>query len=227
MDYTLLGTRESTTELREYGTMNRDQRKEQLIQAAKRLQRRRSRRYRGYNWEQILAEEIYYKLNRKWRDHVYGHTPTERKLYPIVKWVLRDQFEKVYDTHENMGDRWPDIYAVKRSLGRIQTVSIEAKTRYSEFKRFHEQSFIYAKHSNRVYLAATPGLVAEAGKRLGQGLGQGERQFKKFVEEAKAGIYLVDYTARDARKITDPPENDRFDKTQQKQILTLIGYRKA
>lgn len=132
----------------------------------------------------------------------------------------------VYNTSSRREARWPDLYAVKRGiLGRKKTISIDAKVNYSEFKRLHEQCANFARYSNKVFVATTPGLVAEAGMQdpEAQAVAYGEQAFMRLVRPF--GAYLIDTTSKEIWKVLDASESEDLVKEEQDRRLRILGYK--
>jgi hypothetical protein len=206
---------------------NRQEKALMLRAASEELQSRRFPKYENHYWYEILAQNVYNVLNRKWRNHVFGHRDRESELYPVALWKLGQENHRVYRTFNRMREKWPDLYAAKHGrLGYgVNTASVDAKVSYSEFKRYLEQCTGFARYSNKVYVAVTPGLIADIGNRRAESIAHGEKEFRRMLEDVGSGAYVIDMTIRDIIAKIDASDSEDLDKQEQEQRLRILGYK--
>jgi hypothetical protein len=204
---------------------SQDEKFEMLKAASEELESRDFPKYEDHYWQEILAQNIYIDLNRKWRDYVFGHTEREHDLYDIMRRELGREDYKVYRTFNRMRERWPDLYAAKpgRVYG-VNTVSVDGKVSFNEFKRYLEQCTAFSRYSNRVFVATTPGFVAEVGMRRAESIARGEKQFREMLEDVGSGAYVIDMTSKHTIEKLDAADSESLDKQDRDQRLRILGY---
>jgi hypothetical protein len=204
---------------------NQGQRGDMLRAASEELEARGFPRYEKHHWYEILAQNIYDNLNQKWRNYVFGHTEKEENLYGVVRGALRKENYKVYLTFNRTRERWPDLYAAKPgTLHGVNAVSVDGKVSFNEFKRYLEQCTAFARYSNKVFVAATPGLVAQVGMHRTESIAHGEKEFRQMLEDVGSGAYIVDMTFRDTMSKIDAPDSEALDRQERDQRLRILGY---
>jgi len=217
---------ELKAQTKEYERARNQGQKSGMLQAAsEELEARNFPKYEKHHWYEILAQSIYDNLNQKWRNYVFGHTDSEKELYDVVRRTLRGEDYKVYLTFNRTRERWPDLYAAKpgRFHG-VNTVSVDGKVSYNEFKRYLEQCTAFARYSNKVFVAVTPGLVAEVGMRRAESLAHGEQEFLKMLGDVGSGAYVVDMTFKDTLAKMDAEDSEAMNKEERDQRLRILGH---
>jgi len=214
--------------LKEYDrTGNMEKRMKMLENASKMLESRHAPFYKNHTWEEILAQHIYKAVNqsRAFND-IFGHVVNEDELYGMLRNHLKRDGYTVYETYDlRGGGRWPDLYAVKRGrLGGIRTISVDAKVNYDAFKRLHEQCATFARFSNQVFVATTPGMVAEVGVEQEYSVAHGEAAFKRLVEPAGAGAYVIDMASKEISKAFEASGSRELDKEERNGKLRYLEY---
>jgi len=218
---------ELKAQIKEYErARNREEKAHMLRTASEELESRRFPKYEKHYWYEILAQNIYRILNQKWRNYVFGHVDREAELYAVVRGGLDREDYKVYPTFDRMREKWPDLYAARRGrFGHgVNTVSVDAKVSYNEFKRYLEQCTGFARYSNKVFVAATPGLIADVGMRRAESMAHGEKQFRQMLEDVGSGAYVVDMTIQGIIAKIDAADSEDLDKQEQDQRLRILGY---
>lgn len=218
---------EFKAQIKEYErARNREEKVRMLRTASEELESRHFPKYEKHDWSEIFAQNTYRILNQKWRNYVFGHADREAKLYPVAWWGLGQEDYKVYSTFNRMREKWPDLYAAKpaRFGHGVNTVSVDAKVSYNEFKRYLEQCTGFARYSNKVLVAVTPGLIADVGMRRAESIAHGENQFRQMLEDVGSGAYVVDMTIHDIVAKIDAADSEDLDKQEQDQRLRILGY---
>ena len=209
--------------IKEYENANRERQSDLLKDAARKVRKCGHPRYEGYDWEDILSEIMFKRTNRKTRNYVFGHTDSEEKLYPLLGQYLRTEERfKVRRTHDFKKESWPDLYGVKWPRFRGErTIAVDAKVSYDQFKRFLDQATNFAKYSHEVYLGATPGLVAEIGRKSA-GIATAEETLQEKLKSVSAGTIIVDVTAREIVKKIDAGDSGLLDRQHLKRHVRVL-----
>ena len=204
---------------------NQGEKGDMLQTASEELEARHFPKYDKQDWYEILAQNIYENLNHKWRNYVFGHADREAALYDIVRRTLKEEDYKVYLTFNRTRERWPDLYAAKPGhFHGVNAIAVDGKVSFNEFKRYLEQCTSFAKYSNKVFVAVTPGLVAEVGMRRAESISSGEREFQKMLEDVRSGAYVIDMTSKYTIKKSDAADSEVVDKEERDQRLRILGY---
>ena len=209
--------------IKEYQNANKERQSDLLKDAARKVRKCGLSRYKGYEWEDILSEVVFKNANKKTRNDVFGHTDNEKELYPLLaKYLKNKEGFKVHPTHDIKKESWPDLYGVKRPHSwRERTVAVDAKVSYDQFKRFLDQATNFAKYSREVYLGATPGLVAEIGRRF-DGIATAEEMLQEKLKSVSAGAIIVDATAEEIVKKIDAGDSELLDKQHLKRHVRVL-----
>jgi len=220
---------EATAQLRQYErTRNSEEKLEMLRDVSKEVQSHGSQMYEDHSWEEILVQHVYRVANpSRTFNYIFGHVDNEDELYPILKRYLKKEDYDVYETYsQRAGGRWPDLFAVKSGRFRgLSTSSIDAKVHYSEFKRLHEQCATFARYSKYVFVATTVGMVAEVGVEQEDSVAHGEDSFRRLLEPAGVGAFVVDMTSGEVSRVFDASKSGEFDEAEQDRRLRILGHK--
>jgi hypothetical protein len=207
---------------------NRQERADEIVEAAKYLEGVGLDMFKGQDWKEIMIQQLYDVARHRPLSYkkIFGHTDNEADLHSKIRWYLQRERYTVYVTANLKRERWPDLYAVKSGHFRgFNTMAIDAKAKYSEFSRFIEQSTTFLKYSNNVYVCTTPGMVAEVGMKQANSVAHAEKEFKRMLETARAGAYVVDLTGNVTRKVSDGYDSEQINETEKRRRLQFLGYR--
>jgi len=213
--------------LKEYNSSRKQDKLELLEKAAKHLERKGLDKYRNYYSHEILCEEIAETVKaRKWFNYIFGHTDSEEKLYPLIKKYLKGQYTKVFETYDKKGEKWPDFFAIKKKLlGGRELVAVEAKAKFSEYKRFLNQSRIFMRYSDYVFLAATPGFVVEVGHKVRGKSAYGVSILQEDLGKDGIGLLVVDMTSKNVNSYFDISESELLDEEEKKKCLRKLSVK--
>jgi hypothetical protein len=235
IDSSRLDATEAQLSVRKYdGVSNREERQALITASAKRLESSHQAIYKGLEWREILIQHLYEAVSShpELYKRVFGHADEEAELYPRMKRYLEGKRYTVFPTDKmrKLGS-WPDLYAVKGTKGALvgkNTISIDAKVSYDQFKRFLQQSKLFSPYSNQVFACTTPGMIAELGMRIHKSVARGEKEFKDMLDIVGAGAYVIDFTRRkgdEVRKVHNASGDNRFfERSEQKKRLEFLGY---
>jgi hypothetical protein len=111
--------------------------------------------------------------------------------------------------YNNKKEKWPDFFALKaRTLRNPLLSSIDAKVNYNELIRFLDQSTRFLRYSDYVYLAATPGLIIEVGKREKQEAAYGEEILQNKLKKIGIGLLIIDMKSEIIFEAQNPEKSD-------------------
>ena len=211
-------------------TRNGQERANELVDAAEHLHAVGLPMFRGLDWKEILIQYLYETVKGRPAAlrTIFGHTDNEASLYSKIKWYLqREENFAVRVTANLKRERWPDVFGVKSgTFGGFNTLAVDAKAKYSEFSRFLEQCTMFLKYSNHVSVCTTPGMVAEVGMKQASLVAHGEKEFKRMLESAKAGAYIIDLTGNVTWKVSGGPDSEYINDTEKRRRLQILGYKK-
>jgi len=211
--------------LKEYNSSRRSSKTELLYQAAKHLKGKGLEKYRNYEAYDILCDEIAETVTvPKWFNRIFGHTDSEDNLYPHVRRYLKRQYERVFETFDMKGEKWPDFFAIKKKmLGGVDLVAIEAKAKYNEYKRFLNQARSFLRYSDKVFLAATPGFVVEVGQGVKGKPAYGANILEEELKKDNIGLLVIDMTAEKVKECFGAGGSDFLSREEKERTLRKLG----
>jgi len=204
---------------KDYESANREERIDLLERTARNLTRTYEK-YKEYCWFEVLGDEIADCVNTKWFGTIFGHNRIEEKTYSLLKRALSRGSDKVIATHTIKLRGYPDFFALTKD----NLVAVDAKASFTEYKRFLTQASIFKKYSDIVFLAATPGLVIEIGRKIKRGGAYGEQILKEALKELGIGLLIVDLTSRKVVQVQDikPSKSRVLDKKEKERVMRDI-----
>jgi hypothetical protein len=203
-------------------TRAKDQRWNMLEEQAKRLRGSRSLPlYFRRGTIEIVIEELVYsvKSHPNIRDRIFGHTETERDLYPIIQGYLKQlknqgDYNRIIPTFDRkelpVGN--PDFVGIKRNWHGGETLTaIDAKSRLSALHDFYRQASKYQKAFDRVYLATTRWVAIQEGEF-----------FWELVKKLGVGLVGVDVSSKRCDTILSPERTSAEDKNLKRTVIDML-----
>jgi hypothetical protein len=207
------------------GTKLRDSHWSLLVEQANRLRRSRLELYSGREAEDILLDEIIniVKDHPRIRDEIFGHSDSERKLYPVLNRHLRrlknrGEYDKIFLTfnRKDLPVGNPDFIAVKKRRWPLSAKisAIGAKATLGSLHDFYHQASRYKEGFDFVFLATTKWIAIQ----------ENEDRLYEMLDELGVGLIYIDMStgrcdaARSAKK-SSPEEEVK------EGILKAIGWK--
>lgn len=204
-------------------TRIKQQRWKMLEEQARRLRKSRTLPlYSGRETIEIVIEELVHsmKSHPNVRDRIFGHTETERDLYPIIEKYLRQlknqgEYDRIIPTYDRkdllVGN--PDFVGIKKNWGRADTLTaIDAKSRLSALHDFYHQASKYQKAFDRVFLATTRWVATQ----------EGEFHFRELLEKLGVGLVEVDMDKEKCDTIVQPEKTSAENKDLKRRLIGML-----
>jgi len=204
-------------------TRSRDSRLDMLLEQADRLRKSRLEAYSGRKTDDILVETITKAIARfpRIRDHIFGHSDSERDLYPVIEKYLRGlkrdgDFDEIRATYNRkdlpVGN--PDFICLrKRRLRSDEVTAIDAKATLASLHDFYSQASKYQKACDRVFLATTRWVAIQ----------EGEEHLTELLKGLGAGLIAVDMNAERCDTLISSSSDGARDKEMKQRLLRALA----
>jgi hypothetical protein len=207
-------------------TRSRDSRSDMLLEQADRLRRSRLEAYSGRKVDDILVETITRTIAPfpRIRDNIFGHSDSERDLYPVIERYLRKlrregDLSEVHATYSRkdlpVGN--PDFICLRtrrpRRLRSDEVTAIDAKATLASLHGFYSQASKYQKGCDRVFLATTRWVAIQ----------EGEEHLKELLNGLGVGLIAVDMTTGRCDTRTSSSSDGARDKDTKQRLLRALA----
>ncbi len=213
------------SKMRDYDRMTKAEKAAELMKASKCLEKKRLDKYgKHYDYE-ILCEHAVEALEDSPRifNEVFGHVKDENKLYDPVRKYLKKEYSIEFQTDHLKRESWPDFFAFDKGWG-TDLVAVDAKTQFNEYKRFLNQASNFMRYSDKVFLAATPGLVIEIGRKAKELGAYGSQILEQNLTRACIGLLIVDMTARSVKMQIEAKKHSILDREEQGRCIRKLEH---
>ncbi len=194
---------EALLKVKQYREFTSAEKEKQLIALAKKCAEELPK-YNGYDWKQIILDTCHSLLSNNKKIIVFGGTEEETDLYPSVKKFLKNKYSdyEVIDTTNKRTKfgRLADFTIVKKNIFGWRVLSFEVKAKPEAFDYFLNQADDIKKHSDKLYLFATPYFIIEAGYKKTKNVASAEKTVLNLLKKEGIGLYVIDNYLKFKRK---------------------------
>jgi hypothetical protein len=202
-------------------TRSKASRLDMLSEQADRLRKSRLEAYSGQKSDDILLETIKRTIAPfpRIRDNIFGHSDSERDLYPVIERYLRQlkrdgNFDEVHATYDKkdlpVGN--PDFICLrKRRLRSDEVTAIDAKATLASLHDFYSQASRYRKACDCVFLATTRWVAIH----------EGEEHLTELLKGLGAGLIAVDMNTGRCDTLSSSSDGAR-DKEMKQRLLRAL-----
>jgi len=226
LEHTRMTNTDMQNNMRDYDRLTNTEKARRLMEASASLRKKGLDMYERHYDHELLCEHIVETLEDSPRvfNYVFGHVEDESELYDSIRKYLKREYSIAFHTDHLKREGWPDFFACDKGWGEKNLVAVDAKTQFNEYKRFLNQASTFMRYSDRVFLATTPGLVIEIGRKITELAAYGSQTLENVLNNARIGLLVVDVTGGSVTRQINAQKHSSLDREEQDRCIKKLEY---
>jgi|GEM_PF-2051255 len=220
--------KDSQLEVKKYQELSNNEKEKSLLSLAKKCAEELPK-YKNYDWKSVLLDVCYRKSPNNKVMYIFGGFEEEKEIYPTIERFLKNEFKdftlKNTTAKKSKITRLADFTALKKGLlGRL-IISFEVKVKPEAFDYFLNQADDIKKHSDYLYLVATPHFIIEAGFKKTKEINNAEKSILNLLKKNGIGLYIIDgYKSKNnIKRIFEAEDNFNVKSDIKKKLFDELG----
>jgi hypothetical protein len=220
--------KDSQMKIKKYQELSNNDKEKSLQSLAKKCAEQLPK-YKNYDWKSVLLDVCYRKSPNNKKMYIFGGFKEEKEIYPTIERFLKNKFKdftlKNTTAKKSKITRLADFTALKKGLLGLLIISFEVKVKPEAFDYFLNQADDIKKHSDYLYLVATPHFIIEAGFKKTKEINNAEKSILNLLRENGIGLYIIDgYKSKNnIKRILEAQDNLNVKSDIKKKLFDELG----